>query len=508
MISKQSIWSFSLLMITLLFACQPSSSEQNTEETTTNDSIAEPKETATLLAFEPEDEIIGLNEQWLGDLDGMIERRRIRALVPYSKTSYFIDGAQRRGAAFEALNHFEIELNKVLGQTGKVPYVRVIFIPLTRDRILPALMEGYGDIAVANLTITPQRQELVDFSDPVLSNVQETVVTGPAAPPINTYEDLIGEHIYIRPSSSYYEHLVAINDSLKQLGQDIVIIEAADENLEDEEILEMVNAGLIPITIVDEHKASFWEKILPNLDVHHDLATFSGGDIAWAMRKNSPLLKEKVNDFVKKNRKGTLNGNIIYNRYLKNTKFVTNTFSSEDRVKFRYTRDYFMKYGEQYNIDWLLLAAQGYQESGLNQNLVSSAGAVGIMQIKPSTAEDPNVNVPNVYNLEDNIHAGTKYLNFIYGRYFNDNELDVINASLFSLASYNAGPARIRKLRKQAAQSGLDPNVWFDNVEIMAARDIGRETVQYVSNIYKYYASYRSLYRYAQVSGKEVLDRR
>ena len=333
------------------------------------------------------------------------------------------------------------------------------------------------------------------------------MVTGPAAAKVNSFDDLLGQTIHLRPSSSYYEHIIAINDSLSRIGRPTINIVEADENFEDEEILEMVNAGLVTMTIVDEHKANFWEKVFDNIEVHHDIAIFTGGDIAWAIRKDNPQLKKVVDEFMLENKKGTLLGNIIYNRYLENTNYVKNTFTSEARQKFHYTRDHFIKYGEQYGIDWLLLAAQGFQESKLNQHLVSSAGAVGIMQIKPSTAGDPNVNIPDIEIMENNIHAGTKYLDFLKKRYFSDSSLDPLNADLFSLASYNAGPDRIRKLRKQASRKGLDPDIWFDNVEIMAARDIGRETVQYVSNIYKYYSSYRSLYLFTQETGKDVLER-
>lgn len=493
-----------IVLIAFLSACQ---SKTNEDEGTTPTNQNHNNEEEAILSFSPEDEIIGLNKKWTGDLDGIVKRRRIRALVPYSLTSYFIDGAERRGIAYEALTFFEKELNEKLGKTGHVPHVRVIFVPMSRDKILPALIEGYGDLAVANLTITPQRLEEVDFSTPILKNVKEVVVTGPAAKGVRSFNDLAGKAVHVRPSSSYFEHLQGINDSLRQANQPTIQIVEADENFEDEEILEMVNAGLVPMTIVDEHKANFWEKVFDNIEVHRDIAIFSGGDIAWAVRKNNPKLKEAVNDFMRENKKGTLLGNIIYNRYLENTNYVKNTFTSEARQKFHYTRDHFIKYGEQYGIDWLLLAAQGYQESKLNQHLVSSAGAVGIMQIKPSTAKDPNVDIPDIHIMENNIHAGTKYLDFIHRKYFSDSSMDSLNARLFALASYNAGPAKIRKLRRQARRRGLDPNIWFDNVEILAAREIGREPVQYVSNIYKYYASYRSLDRFTQETGKEILEK-
>ena len=135
------------------------------------------------------------------------------------------------------------------------------------------------------------------------------------------------------------------------------------------------------------------------------------------------------------------------------------------------------------------MAAQGYQESGLDQNVKSRVGAVGVMQVMPATGRE--LGVGDIRQLEPNIHAGVKYIRFMIDQYFKDEPMDQLNKGLFAFASYNAGPARIRQLRKEAEKRGLDPNVWFGNVEQIASERIGRETVTYVSNIYKYYIAYR-----------------
>lgn len=494
---KHAIWCLFGIFL-LLGACQPPA-PPNTDPVLIDTLALTP---LSERPFDPLDEVIGLNEKWTGDLDGMIERRRIRALVPYSQSVYYIDGPNRRGIAYEAMVYFEDELNRQLGKKRKGNQVRVIFIPVTRDKLLPALLEGYGDIIPANLMATDQRKNQVDFSVATLSDAREVVVSGPAADSLRSFDDLCGKTVFIRASSSFYEHILDLNDSLRLMGKDTIKIQIAEEHFEDEEILEMVNAGLIPLTVIDEHLANLWGNILDSIQVHAELPIHSGGELAWAMRKNSPLLKEKVDAFITKNRKGTQLGNILFNRYLKNTNYVTNALTKEELERFKACRDYFMQYGEAYQFDWLMLAAQGYQESRLNQRLRSRAGAVGVMQIKPSTAKDPNVNIPNVQNLGENIHAGAKYLRFLIDRYFVSPGIDSLNAGLFGMAAYNAGPARIIELRKKAEAAGLNPNVWFDNVELIAAREIGRETVQYVSNIYKYYTSYRGLYLYMKETGK------
>ncbi|HMJ49180.1 MAG TPA: transporter substrate-binding domain-containing protein, partial [Burkholderiales bacterium] len=184
---------------------------------------------------------------WKGDLDGMIKRRMIRALVVYSKTFYFVDRGTQHGASYDALRAFEDELNKKL--KTKHLAVHVVFVPVHRDQLLPALREGRGDIAVASLTITPERQKLVDFSVPEGSGVSELAVTGPSSPDMHSTNDLAGQEVFIRKSSSYFESVTRLNRTLRKLGKPEVRIKPAPEQLEDEDLLEMVNAGLVPITI-------------------------------------------------------------------------------------------------------------------------------------------------------------------------------------------------------------------------------------------------------------------
>ena len=428
---------------------------------------------------------------WIGDFDGMAKRRMIRALVVYSKTFYFLDQGRQRGATYELLKQFEKLINKRL--KTKTLKLRVLFIPVRRDQLIPWLMDGRGDIAAANLTITPQRQSQVDFSDPLISGVKELLVTGPAAPPVKSLDDLAGKEIHVRPSSSYYESLTQLNKSFQQTGKPKMNLVAADETFEDEDLLEMVNAGLIPMIVMDSHKAHFWKQIFDNITVHPTIAVRNGGEIAWCFRKDSPKLKAVVNEFVKGHKKGTLLGNIILKRYLRDTKYVQNSLSQKELDKFEAMLALFEKYADQYDFDYLMVSAQAYQESGLDQSKRSPAGAIGVMQLLPSTAADPNVGISDIEKLEKNIHAGTKYLRFIVDRYYKDEPMDDVNRMLFAFASYNAGPARVSDLRKKTAEMGLNPNVWFHNVEVAAAKKIGRETVQYVSNIYKYYIAYRMI---------------
>ena len=428
-------------------------------------------------------------ERWTGDLDGMAERRYIRALVTYNRTYYFYDGAEPRGISYESLKEFEKFLNRKLGTGNR--QIGVLFIPVQRGDLLQALAEGRGDIAASNLAITPEALELVDYSDPVREGVSNLVVTGPNSPALSSLDDLGGKEVFVRKLSRYWGMLARLNEGLKQAGKPQVILRAADENLEDEDILEMVNAGIVGITVTDSLIAELWAKVFDGLTLRPDLNLAADVKIGWAFRKNSPRLAAAVNEFVKDHKVGTAFGNTLLRRYTQSTKWIVNSTSEEEMKKFRETAAFFEKYAGRYGFDHLMVAAQAYQESRLDQAARSAAGAVGVMQIKPSTAAGHPININDVERVEPNIHAGIKYMRFMMDEYFDDPSLDRINKGLFAFASYNAGPNKIARLRRQAAAEGLDPNKWFNNVELVVDREVGHETVTYVGNIYKYYVAFK-----------------
>lgn len=433
--------------------------------------------------------LLNHEKEWTGDFDGMVKRRQIRALVPYSKTFYFLDGATQRGITYEGLQIFEKWLNKELGK-GHIK-VRVVIIPTMRDELFSGLLAGRGDLALGNLTITPERLKIVDFSDPYAKGVREIVIAGQGAPALKNLDDLAGQDVFVRTSSSYYESLKQLNAEFKKSGKKPVKILPADEYLEDEDLLEMANGGLISFIVVDEHKTAAWAPIFKNVKIYPDIAVRTGGELATAFRKNCPKLKEVINRFVAGHKQGTMLFNMLTKRYLQNMKWVENALLENEFEKFNDAVEFFKKYSDEYDFDWLMVAALAYQESRIDQNMRSPAGAVGVMQVLPTTANDPNVDIPKIEDLENNIHAGVKYLRFLRDRYFENEPMDEANKTLFTFASYNAGPAKVAKLRREAEKTGLDSNVWFRNVEIVAAKRIGHETVQYVSNIYKYYTAYR-----------------
>jgi len=423
------------------------------------------------------------------DLDGMVKRRNIRALVLLNPIGFFYDKGQPQGAMYEALQEFEKFVNQNL-KTGTLK-VKVTFLPVRADQAEAALTQGMGDLIAYSLIVTPEREQRVTFTVPVETNVQQVIVTGPNFGEVSKLEDLGGKQVYVNPLAVSYQNLQQVNETLRKEGKPLIDVKTADKNLLDDDLLEMVNAGLLPATVTSASRAKLWSQVLPNLRPHLDLVIASGQQTAWAVRKDNPQLKQLLDEFVAAHAVGTSFGNTLVRRYLQNTKWVKDSTSPEELRKFQAMLGYFQKYAGEYDFDYLMIAAQGYQESLLDQKKRNPSGAVGIMQVIPKYAAASPINIPNVSSPEANIEAGVKMLRNIEDTYFDDPKIDRLDKTLFVVASYNAGPNRIARLRKEAQEQGLDPNKWFDNVELVVAKDIGQETVTYVGNVYKYYVAYK-----------------
>ncbi len=427
---------------------------------------------------------------WTGDFDQMLERRMIRALVPYSRSLYFNDKGRERGLAAENVRDFERWINKKYAKKlGKRP-LTVYIITTTRDKLLTEIVEGRGDIAIGNLTVTEERLKTVDFASPAdQPGVKELVVTGPKSPAIASTDDLAGRTVHVRKASSYYESLEALNGRFKKEGKPAAKLVLVPDALEDEDMMEMLNAGLLEIIVVDDWKAKMWAQILPKIKVNEQVAVREGGKLGWAIRTGSPKLQAEVLDFYKNYLKKQ--GVVAYRlkQSMSRVKQINDPTGKSEWKRFEETLALFEKYGEKYNFDPLMLAAQGYQESQLNQNAKSQVGAIGVMQVMPATGKE--LKVGDIRVTESNIHAGVKYMNNLMTKYFPDANFTGNDRTLFAFASYNCGPGNVAKMRKEAAKRGLDPDKWFNHVEIVTAQKIGMETTTYVRNIFKYYVSYK-----------------
>ena len=423
-----------------------------------------------------------------GDIDEMDKRREVRALVSLNKTTFFFDNGRPRGMAYDALVEFEKFLNRKLhpnDRTGKEK-IRVVLVPSTSSKVASDLLDGHGDIIAAAIYITEDRQKIADFV-PVASSKHDVIVSAPSSPVLTGLDDLSGKEVYLVKESLAWKNLMALNEKLSSEKKPRINLLPADNNLEPEDIMDMTSAGLLQYAVVPSHLAQLWKNVLPDLKIYEDFPVTDKMESGWAVRKDSPKLRSLLEEFASTHREGTVYFATLANTYLKNTRFIKNNADSESARRFREMQGLFKKYANQYNFPWMLIAAQAYQESGLNQDARGPTGAVGVMQVMPTTAAHPPISIPNVSKLDHNINAGVKLLKYIRDDYFREAPMDPLNKTLVTLAAYNAGPARLKQCRQLAADMGLNPNVWFHNVEYAVAKKVGAETVGYVSNVYKYY---------------------
>ena len=434
-----------------------------------------------LAAVEP------LIERSKGDLDQMLKRRQIRALVPYSPTFYFLDeNSSPRGFSHAFVQAFEQHLNAQLDPDEM--RISVVPLPVTRDRLIPWLRRGYGDLIVADLSVTDARKRRVLFTDPFASGVDELLLSGPEAAPIESLQQLSGRSVLVRENSSYDDSLKRLNRDLNREGLPAVDIQLAAAYLETDEVLMRLNAGQAEHSVAHAHLARFWAEQLPNINVHDSLVLRQDVALAFAVRPGSRKLKTELDEFLETHRLGTLFGNVTLERFIDDSRWLARRAGPTARPRFGGLADLFQRYAEQYQLDWRLLAAQGYHESKFNSGRRSPAGALGVMQILPTTAAE--MDVGNVLEPEPNIHAAAKYLRFMIDRYFSEADIEATDRLLLALAAYNAGPRRVQQMRRAAENEGLDPDRWFNHVERIAAREIGRETIDYVQNVFDYYLIY------------------
>ena len=425
--------------------------------------------------------------KYVGDLAELEKKRVLRVLVAADLGFYYIEDGITKGIIADLLQHFEQDIRK------KHPALHIQIIPVHRDKLLPYVISGLGDLAIANITITTDRKKQVAFSEPVLTNISEVLINNKKQPPFTKVTDLSGKTIWVRKSSSYYQSLLKINNKLRMQNLPPVSILFIDETLQDYELLELINLDLLNATVIDSHKIKIWQPILKNIRINNNFVLRNNGQIAWAMRKDSPKLMALINQYIDTVKEGTLIGNIIYSKYLKNHRWLNTLLDPNNIDKMESLSHIFFRYSKQYDFDYLMLMAQGFQESGLNQHKVSNKGAVGIMQVLPSTARDPSVDIPNIYTSKNNIHAGVKYMRYLQDQYFSSDEIDYDNKIYLSLAAYNAGPGNINKMRRYAKEQGYNPNIWFNNVEIITRKHIGLQPIVYVNHINRYFIVYKQI---------------
>jgi membrane-bound lytic murein transglycosylase MltF len=412
-----------------------------------------------------------------------IERRGLlRVLVPRDRTNFFFAGNRLRGMEYELVHEFERSLARE--PAGARPQIDIAYVPVAFDRLIPALLEGLGDVAAGGLTITPEREAQVAFTEPYLTGVAQIVVAHRDAPPLAGLEALAGQLVVVGPGSSYVGSLERLNQQLAARGLAAARVESPGRGFATEDMLELVNTGAFPYTVADQHVAELWSGVLGRLHLYPGLQLASGDRIAWAVRRDNPELKRVLDAFLLENRKGTRTGNVLFQRYFKDTQWIEAPDLDLHSGSLGAILEPLQRFAAQYGFDWRLIAAQAYQESRLDPAARSRSGAIGLMQLLPSTAKD--MGFEDVSGVEDNLHAGVKYMAWLRDTYFSDPALPEAVRVDFALAAYNAGPGRVRRWRREAPELGIDAERWFGGLENLALERVGFEPVRYVANINKY----------------------
>ncbi|MBQ4489023.1 MAG: lytic transglycosylase F [Ruminobacter sp.] len=450
----------------------------------------------------------GKPKRRLGDLSDLIEQKSLRIIVAYDQVGFFINKGKPDGLYVAMFSKFKDFLTKKFPEAKNV---KLYFIPVRQDEVVRYIAEGYGDIATG-MQSTDELKRFVDFTIPEKLWVEEVAVIGHNQKEINDLTDFSGRVIMVRKSSSYADSLKKLNTYLKAMNLKPVKVVYADEYMTDADLVDMVDKGEIKATITNDSKIIVWKRLFQNVKFVTGTPIKVNSSLVWGIRHDSPELYRQINLFLRDYRDGTKNGTVIYDRYMRTSPIYESQYAkrkewlgitAEDLEKYMII---FKKYGDIYNLDWKLLMAQAYQESTLNHNARSNRGAVGIMQVLPSTANEWYINVESVSELDNNVHAGTKYMRYMIDNFFSDKDIDNNNRLLFALASYNSGPSRITRYRKKAAEEGLDANIWFNNVEKIARQYGADETVKYVKNISQFYISYSKTYEILK-SKKGISDR-
>ncbi len=430
-----------------------------------------------------------LNQLADDDLPEMLKRKTIRVLTTYSPSTYFIYEGRSYGFEYNLLKDYEKFINRRFPHR-RIPAV-VEFIPVPENLLIPCLEMGIGDIVAAGMRRLPENLQTVVYTIPYLQGVSEVLITHRRAPVVNSLEELSGRKIHIQSGWQNSKTLRRIDARLLVKGRQPLQRTISSGILTSEDMLDLVNAGVIDLSIVESHIARLWSSAHPEIVILEFPEISAHTPISWAVRKNNPEFKASLDKFLRSRRSGSRFGNIYYRQYFKQTRWISNPLIPTDHAKFSRYVPLFRKYGSRYGYDWMLLAAVSYQESQMENFRRSHSGAIGLMQVMPTTAGDANVNIDNIRDPEQNVHAGTKYLALLRDVYFPAQNFAPEERIRFILAAYNAGPNMIARCRRLAARMGRDPAKWFGHTELAARRLIGNETVRYVSNVIKYYMAYR-----------------
>ncbi len=418
------------------------------------------------------------------DLAEIRGSRVLRVLVNQSRNSSGEVQGEPIGVEYHRLRAFEQYLN---GHAGDEQAIQLKIIPRPKEQLIGALQRGEGDLVAPGELIDLPDTQWVAASDPVLNDVPLVLVGAKGERRYSRVEQLAGKTIALPAGSAAGDAVHAINQKLVSRRLAPIRVEWADPSLAVEDVLEMVQAGIYPLTIVERPIAQRWAKVMPKLMVEPGVHVSAPQQITWYVRRDASMLHASIDRFLKTYRVPS-DQDAAFTRVYRRLYQVHNPLARSDRQRLEKLRPVLQRYGHEQGIDWLNLAALAFKESQLDPSVRGSGGATGLLQITPSAAQ--RVGVGNIQNVDNNVQAAARYLAMIRKKFFASNQLNERERMAFVLAAYNMGPERVQAMRAEARRRGLNPNQWFFQVERIAMEQVGRGAVSYVNSVNKYYLAY------------------
>ncbi|MDD1966844.1 transglycosylase SLT domain-containing protein [Pseudomonas putida] len=417
------------------------------------------------------------------DLSAIRSSKVLRVLVNQSRNSSGEVQGEAIGVEYRRLQAFEKYLN---GHARDGQKVSLKLIPKAKDQLLAALQRGEGDLVAPGELLDASAAKYVDPTNAVVSGVPLVLVGVRGERSFKRPEQLSGRTLMLTSGSAANQAVVQLNQKLALHKLAPVKVEWVDPSLAVEDVLEMVQAGIYHLTVVEQPIAERWAKVMPKLRVDRSVA-LSNGDMQWFVRKDAVMLHATVDRFLE-TWQAPANQDVAFQKAYKDLYRVHYPLAREDRQRLEKLRPTLQRHADAQKMDWLDLAALAFKESQLNPGAKGGSGATGLLQITPSAAQ--RVGVGNIRDVDGNVQAASKYLAMIRRKFFSSPRINERERMAFTLAAYNLGPERVQAMRTQAKRQGLNPNQWFFQVERVAMEQVGMGVVSYVNSVNKYYLAY------------------
>ncbi|MCY1272119.1 Membrane-bound lytic murein transglycosylase F [compost metagenome] len=442
-----------------------------------------PQPAAARLTSPPE----GWEQQNIDSRDLATIRRDgvLRVLVNQSRNSFGEIHGEPIGIEYRRLRAFEQYLND--SSPGRKP-LSIRFIPKAKDQLLAALQRGEGDLVAPGEVLLARDGTNVSASLAWQRQVPLVLIARQGNRRYARLEQLAGRSITLPAGSAAGEAIRKVNERLALKHLRPMTIEWLDPSLAVEDVLELVNAGIVDFSVVEQPIAERWAKVFGKLRVDRQLVFDDRESMTWFVRRDAPMLRASVNRFLKEYR-APADQDVAFQRLYRRAYKVRNPLQVADRKRLESLRPTLQRYAEENRLDWLALAAVAFKESSLNASARGAGGATGLMQITPAAARA--VGVGSVQQKDNNVQAASKYMAMLRRKFFASPRLKERDRLAFILAAYNLGPERVQGLRAEARRRGLDPNQWFFQVERVAAEQMGMGVVNYVSSVNKYYVAFQ-----------------